>query len=64
MLKKSFTQFENFELPTRICMENHSSVTGWQKLFFPYKSFSFSAADAIPNTEIYGWKFTGYLPVT
>ena len=30
--------FENFEI-SRICMENHASVTGWQKLFFSYKCF-------------------------
>ena len=24
---------------TRICMENHASVTGWQKLSFSYKCF-------------------------
>ena len=24
---------------TRSCMENPSSVTGWQELFFSYKSF-------------------------
>ena len=23
---------------TRICLENHSNVTGWQELFFSYKS--------------------------
>ena len=28
-------------------MKNHSSVTGWQKLFFSYKSFKFSAAVVI-----------------
>ena len=34
MLKEIFHEsFENFEI-TRICMENHASVTGWQKLFF------------------------------
>ena len=22
----------------RVCMANHLSVTGWQELFFPYKS--------------------------
>ena len=31
MLKEIFHgSFENFEI-TRICMENHASVTGWQK---------------------------------
>ena len=39
MLKKIFNEtFETFEI-TRICMENHASVTGWQKLFFSYKCF-------------------------
>ena len=39
MLKEIFhDSFENFEI-TRICMENHASVTGWQKLFFSYKCF-------------------------
>ena len=34
MLKEVFhDSFDNFEI-TRICMENHASVTGWQKLFF------------------------------
>ena len=27
-------------------MENHASVTGWQKLFFSYKCFQLSAAIA------------------
>ena len=30
MLKEIFHDSENFEI-TRICMENHASVTGWQK---------------------------------
>ena len=47
MLKEIFhDSFENFEI-TRICMENHASVTGWQKLFFSYKCFQLSAAVAI-----------------
>ena len=47
MLKEIFHEsFENFEI-TRICMENHASVTGWQKLFFSYKCFQLSAAVAI-----------------
>ena len=45
--------FENFEI-TRICMENHTSVTGWQKLFISYKCFQLSAAVAIATFEIYG----------
>ena len=31
-------QFENFEI-YKDFYENHSSVTGWQELFFPNKSF-------------------------
>ena len=42
MLKEIFDEsFENFEITTRICTENHASVTGWQKLFFSYKCFHF-----------------------
>ena len=37
-------------------MENQSSVTGWQELFFSYRSFSFSVAVAITTSEIYGLK--------
>ena len=34
MLKEIFHEsFENFEI-TRICIENHASMTAWQKLFF------------------------------
>ena len=47
------TVFENFEI-TRICMESHASVTGWQKLFFSYKCFQLSAAFAIATFEMYG----------
>ena len=47
MLKKKFhDSFENFEF-TRICMENHERVTGWQKLFFSYKWFKLLAAVAL-----------------
>ena len=54
MLKEIFhDSFENFEI-TRICMENHASVTGWQKLFSSYKCFQLSAAVAIATFEIYG----------
>ena len=54
MLKEIFhDSFENFEI-TRICMENHASVTGWQKLFFSYKCLQLSAAVAIATFEIYG----------
>ena len=52
--------FENFEI-TRICMENHASVTGWQKLFFSNKCFQLSAAVVIATFEIYGWKCSGSL---
>ena len=48
MFKEIFHEsFENFEITTRICIENHASVTGWQKLFFSYKCFQLSAADSI-----------------
>ena len=54
LIKKIFhDNFENVEIAT-ICMENHASVTGWQKLFFPYKCFQLSAAVAIATFEIYG----------
>ena len=33
-------------------MENHASVTGWQKLFFSYKCFQLLAAVAIATFEI------------
>ena len=52
MLKERFhDSFENFEI-TRICMENHARVTGWQKLFFSYKCFKLSAGAAITTFEI------------
>ena len=52
MLKEIFhDSFENFEI-RRICMENHSRVTGWQKLFFSYKCLQLSAAVAIITFEI------------
>ena len=41
-------------------MENHASVTGWQKLFLSYKCFQLSAAIAIATFEIYDWKFSDY----
>ena len=60
MLKEIFhDSFENFEI-TRICMENHASVTGWQKLFISYKCFQLLAAVAIATFETYGWNFSGY----
>ena len=34
-------------------MENHTSVTGWQKLFISYKCFQLLAAVAIPTFETY-----------
>ena len=61
MLQKIFYNSFNISKFTRICMENHSSMNGWQKLFFPYKFFYFSAAIAIAAFKIYSWKFTGYL---
>ena len=39
MLKKTLYDSLKISKFTRICMENYSSVTGWQKLFFSYKSF-------------------------
>ena len=39
MLKKILYDSLKISKFTRICMENYSSVTGWQKLFFSYKSF-------------------------
>ena len=35
----------------RICMGNHESVTGWEKLFFLYKCLQLSAAVAIATFE-------------
>ena len=33
-------RFENLEIYKRLqSIQNHSTVTGWQELFFPYKSF-------------------------
>ena len=53
MLKERFhDSFENFEI-TRIYVENHVSMTGWQKLFFSYKCFHLSAAAAVASFEIY-----------
>ena len=45
----------------RICMGNHESVTGWQKLFFLYKCLQLSAAVAVATFETNGWKSSGYL---
>ena len=39
MLKKILCDSLKISKFTRICMENYSSVTGEQKLFFSYKSF-------------------------
>ena len=61
MLKEIFhNSFENFEI-TRICIENHASVTGWQKLFSHANASKLSAAVAITTFEIYGGEFSGYL---
>ena len=61
MLKEIFhDSFEIFKI-TRICMENHASVTGWQNLFFSNKCFQLSVAVAIATFEIHGWKLSGYL---
>ena len=54
MFKKIFNEtFETFEI-TRICMENHVIMRGWQTLFFSYKFFKLSAAIAIAAFEMYG----------
>ena len=54
MLKEIFHDSLKISKFTRICMVNHSSVTGWQKLFFSYKCFYFLAAVAIAAIEING----------
>ena len=41
MLKEIFHDSLKILKFTRICMENYSSVTGWEELFFSLKSFSF-----------------------
>ena len=54
MLKEIFhDSFENFEI-TRICVENHAGVTGWQKLCFSYKCFQLLVAVVIASFEICG----------
>ena len=54
MLKEIFHDNMKTSKFTRICMENHSSVAGWQKFFVSYKSFKLSAAVTIATFEIYG----------
>ena len=40
MPKKIFDEsFGKFSKFTQICIENHSSMIGWQKLFFSYTTF-------------------------
>ena len=39
MLKEWFKNRLKISNFIRICMGKHLTVTGWQKLFFPYKSF-------------------------
>ena len=39
MLKEIFHDSLKISKFTRICVKNHSSLTGWQKLFFSYKCF-------------------------
>ena len=39
MLKERFMNGLKTSNFLRICMEKHLTVTGWQELFFPYKSF-------------------------
>ena len=55
MLKDIFhDRLKIWKFTGTICMENYSSVTWWQKLFFLHKSFLFLAAVAITTFEIYG----------
>ena len=54
MLKEIFQDSLKTSKFTRISMENHSSVTGWQKLFFLIQILLISAAAAIITFEIYG----------
>ena len=54
MLKEIFHDSLKSSKFIRICMENHASVTGWQKLFFSYKCIKLLAAVAIATFEIYG----------
>ena len=54
MLKEIFHDSLKTSKFTRISMENHSSVTGWQKLFFLIQILLISAAAAIITFEIYG----------
>ena len=51
MLKKIFHDNSKSKF-SRICMENHLRVTGWQKLFFTHINSEFSATVAIANFEI------------
>ena len=60
MLKERFNDSLKILEFTWICLENHASVTGWQKLFLSYKCFQLSAAIAIATFEIYDWKFSDY----
>ena len=54
MLKEIFHGSLKTSKFKRICMENDSSVTGWQKLFFLIQILLISAAAAIITFEIYG----------
>ena len=54
MLKEIFHDSLKTSKVTRTCMENHSSVTGWQELFFLIQILLISAAAAITTFEIYG----------
>ena len=45
--------FENFEI-TRTGMENHASMTGWQKFFVIQMLPTVTAAVTIATFEIYG----------
>ena len=54
ILKERFNDSLKIVEFLKICMENHASVTGWQKFFISYKCFQLSAAAAIATFEIYG----------
>ena len=56
-MAKALLDFLNSSLLNEVYAETFlgkSSVNGWQKLFFSYKSFQFLAAVAIATFEIYG----------
>ena len=46
---------------TRICLENHASVTEWQKVVFLIQMLPTFSGRFNRSFEIYGWKFSGYI---